>query len=341
MNRRSLVIIITIIAFMCCTVTAGVSAQEPAKGINALSASFGTGVYLLLTAMEKMAAGHPKIRISHAESPGAIYNTKIMATLPDAKKRWQNTVFISTPIAVGLAKKGTADFEKPLPVVDDFRCVINMIAFGMALNTFDSKLTDAKDLGDANIALGKRGQSGYGWLPPFILKEAYGLEPKVDYLGPKEAITALLDGRVDVAVNGVFLSSDFSVVKPGPPTVELEASGRKFYWVRFDSKRIKAAMNKAGFGAIEIIKVPANTLPQQPEPLTMVAYSVSIMAHKSFPEDLAYEFTKLALDNWQNFKKYAGVGAVTTPATMAWGWPKEQFHPGAIRAHKRYGKWAE
>jgi hypothetical protein len=61
------------------------------------------------------------------------------------------------------------------------------------------------------------------------------------------------------------------------------------------------------------------------------------MAAPEFPEELAYEATKLILDNLKTFGEVHALGKLMSPEAMAYGAKPEDLHPGALRAYREAG----
>ena len=85
--------------------------------------------------------------------------------------------------------------------------------------------------------------------------------------------------------------------------------------------------------------MPANTVSNQPEPVTSFGNYTLLTVHKSFPEETAYEMTKLWLKSGIELGKYSAIAKIwdkETIATIAKISPTN-IHPGALRAYKEFG----
>ena len=61
------------------------------------------------------------------------------------------------------------------------------------------------------------------------------------------------------------------------------------------------------------------------------------MVAPEFPEDVAYEVTKLILDNIDKFGEYQATGKLMSPEGLVYGWDEKDIHPGALRAYREAG----
>jgi TRAP-type uncharacterized transport system substrate-binding protein len=80
-------------------------------------------------------------------------------------------------------------------------------------------------------------------------------------------------------------------------------------------------------------------MPNQPEPVTTFGNLLTLMAHKDFPEDLAYEFARFWVDMAPKLAKLHGFGRPWSLKTLSYT-AKENpgaFHPGALRAYRELG----
>ena len=66
----------------------------------------------------------------------------------------------------------------------------------------------------------------------------------VQYLGPKPAITALLDGKVDLAIAGGYLNADKGTLALSPQTTELIASGRTLHHISWGTEAVTKTVPK-------------------------------------------------------------------------------------------------
>ena len=57
----------------------------------------------------------------------------------------------------------------------------------------------------------------------------------------------------------------------------------------------------------------------------------------NFPDEYAYEIIKMVIANIDKFAEFHALGKLMSPGALAFGWPQEQIHPGALKAYKEAG----
>lgn len=315
--------------------TPATPAAGDARVIRLYSAPFGTGTYNLFTGLEALFAEHPTIRISHRETPGFVWNAQALAENPDLHV---DTLFGTGRGLLSFAEKGVNPFEAPLPV-SEWRILAGLFGGGPSIVTLDPDLaTDPRNLAGKTIGLGRAPQVNWAVQPEMML-DAYGITYRSEYLGPVEATQALLDGRVDAAVQMLYASPDLSVIMNPPALEELLASGRAFYWVGFDAATTQAEYDEAGV-AWRALELPPGTAPNQPQPIVISEdFPAMLAAHRDLPDDVAYEIVTALLNNPGVLAEYNALGRLTTPETMAFAVERERYHPGAARAYIEAGLW--
>ena len=58
------------------------------------------------------------------------------------------------------------------------------------------------------------------------------------------------------------------------------------------------------------------------------------VASANFPHVYAHEIIKMVIDKFAGFH---ALGKLMSPGALAFGWPQEDIHPGALRAYKEAG----
>lgn len=193
--------------------------------INLLSTPFGTGSYVLGTALENIVnKGDYPILISHAETPGQAFNVNKLNADPAARK---NTV--------GTASKGinwlAAQGKKPFPAKRTPLLLIGSYTYTATwLVTADESIKSISDLRGKRIAMGRIPQAIWGYEPDALLRCGYSDDfyksLSIQYVGTGEAATALVNGQVDAATIGGYMDPISGKFSPAPQTVEVVASGR-------------------------------------------------------------------------------------------------------------------
>lgn len=306
------------------------------------SAPFGSIVYGISMGIEALSRKqHPWLRLAHVEGLGATGNTKQLLTNPS----WKDSIIITSDFDILLAQKGAPPFKKPIPDASKrIKFLSNMAFIPVTFYTFDPSIKTEKDLKGKKVALGRVAQTAWGKYPTILLKElSPELDIKLDYLSPKRATQALIQGKADAAVVNMIISPDFkpgppSVVAPSSPLQDMLASGKPFHYITI-SKEGLSRLNKAY--PTNYIEFPSGTFPgEQLEPITAILLVAPWGVLESFPEELAYEFTKFYIQIAPKLPNYHATGkALAKPAALSYGLKEENTHPGAVRAFREVGLW--
>lgn len=318
---------------MCGALAFGASsawAQHKEVKVSILSAPFGTASYILSNAVERMSSKHPWLRVVASETPGYIFNLKKLNAEPELKK---NTVIGSGPALMGLAARGVKPFKEKLPSP---KLIANITVVAVWLASFDQNLKGGADIGGKRIALGKATQINWAVLPRAVIENGWGLKSaKVQYLGPKPAIRALLDGKADLTIVGGYVNPAQSKMALAPPTLELVATGRKLNHLSFGDDAVKKTVAKQ-FRVVPFT-VDASMVEGNSKPIHTFIDTASWTVDPSFPEDVAYALTKMIIENVATFGEAHAIGKLMSRESLTFGWKPEDVHPGALRAYKEAG----
>ncbi len=298
--------------------------------ISVLSAPFGTATYVLCNALEQIAKKeHPWLRIVASESPGFVFNLKKLDAEPSLR---QNTVIGSGPALIGLATAGSKPFDKKF-AAPKLIGNINIVAVWLA--SLDPNIKGAADIAGKRLALGKAAQINWAVLPRAVVENGWGAKTNVQYLGPKPAISALLDGKADVAVIGGYIDPGQSKIALAPPTLELTATGRKLNHLSFGVEAVKKTVPK-GY-RITPYTLPAGAFAGLDKPIETFIDTSAWTVDASFPDELAYEITKLLITHVGRFGEFHAIGKMMSKAGLVYGWDVADIHPGALKAYKEAG----
>ena len=279
-----------------------------------------------------------KLTIDVKETQGATFHVKYMLQNPQAYK---NTVFSSGTVVSWAAAKGIAPFfPSPHKAARDFRIIV---VLGRSYNvwvTMEKSIKTPEEFPGKRIGIGLLSQNEWGMHEKMLL-DAWGLTPKLrslDILGSGQNISALLDGREDVGTLFELISADGKYVVVTGPHRELEASPRAWQYVDVPAKKIEEYVNKTG-APFRVVHFSPNKLPKQPNPLTTFGDLLTISAHKSFPDQAAYDLAHMLAANYNTIAKYSAFTRAWTPQTLAYTAKEhpENFHPGAVKAFRDLG----
>jgi len=323
-------VVVVIFGLFCQGWTA--AADRPITNVSLISAPFGTGSYVVSAALEDISKKNsPWLRINHSESPGFVFNIKKLDKEPQLRK----SMIVGSGIVVDwMAQSGLAPFDKKYPPI---KLLANYNLVSCWLATLDPKIKSGKDLVGKKIALGRATQINWAVEPDWVIRHGWGIRDKVgvQFVGPKEAITALLDGLVDAAVVGGYFDPTNMRLSLSPQTVELMASGRPVYQIPWGEEAVKKTIAK-GMPIIPIT-IPANAIQGLTQPLPILTDTAAWCADPALPEDLAYETVKLIISNCSKFGEYGDIGKLMSPKALPFGWPEDKIHPGALKAYKEAG----
>ncbi len=307
-----------------------------AKEVNItnLTASIGGGAYTMSSAMSDLARKHhPWLRISTAETPGYIYNLKAHDR---DKGRWEDTIVSTNAAVLYLAGEGLEPFDKKISGYK-YLGVYNTLTRWLV--TLDGNIKKPEDLIGKRIALGFVTQIDWATTPDYIMRHGWGIRDDVNviYMGSNAAISALLDGTVDVAQIDAYMNPFTGQVVGGRPTVELIASNRKVNHISWGKEAIEKTRKEAGY-PVSPITIPKGSFDGWlDKDIETWVYTNCYAAKESFPEELAYEIIKLSLENIESFGEYHRMGEMLTPELLCYGFTKRDLHPGALRAYEEAG----
>lgn len=328
---------VAVIAMSAVSTTPSVATEE--RTVDVMISPAGTGPYLAWATIQTYAKDHHSwLRPKAVEAPGFVYNVRYAAANPDI---WKTTMFGSGEVLEWAALKGEAPFFKePLKNVEDFRVIGTMSQTSMLFVATDEEIQSPADFVEKRIATGLLSQNEWGMHQRLVL-DGWGITEKTKSyspLGPNANVEALLDGRADVGTVVLHSALDFKNNLESGPFKTLQSSGRAWHYVSIPEEMLQGYIEKTG-APFMIRRIPANTMSNQPKPVFTVGNNLLLSAHKSFPEDLAYEFVKLWVKMGPVVAKYNAVGGIwdaDTIANIARQYP-ERIHPGAMRAYKELG----
>ncbi|MCG8559058.1 MAG: ABC transporter substrate-binding protein [Hyphomicrobiales bacterium] len=303
--------------------------------VPTLTAPFGAGITEQAVIFERLIAKrHPWVRLVAQESPGFVYNVKEMA---NNKKRYKTTTFWSSTGALwaaDTAQKGF--FPKRIPV-DNFRWIVTRSSNCIWFTTFDPDIKSIKDFSGKRVGLGRRSQTHWALFTTKAIEVGMGVtDARLQYLGNHAGTDALLDGKVDVAVGLATITKDQKVVFPSGPVRKLAATGKTFFHIPIPNDATEK-VNKDLNAPFVAHRMAANTLPNQPETLDCIGDFAFMASHRDFPDEIAYELTKVYLEIDDAAGKYLGGGKLYRRASMCIVPKGIQAHPASLKACKDFG----
>lgn len=328
---KKFMMILSVAAMLMLVVGNHVSAAE-ITNVDVISAPFGTGSYVLSSALEELSkTHHPWLRINASETPGLVFNTKKLNKEPELK----NNMFMSYTVGINyLATHGLKPFDQTYPSA---LLLANYNLGAVWLASLNSKIQNRQDLDGKKIALGRGTQILWAIEPELIIRNGWGMSDriKIQYVGTKPAARALLDGLVDAGIIGGYADPIRGKLKASPQTIELLASGKKLYHVSWGKSAVQKVIDKGI--PIAHLKLDVNTIEGQDKPLEVFCDPIAWCAYPEFDEKLAYEVVKMIIAQVDKFKDFHALGNLMSPQSLVYGWDEGRIHPGALRAYKEAG----
>jgi len=309
------------------------AANDSVARVSLLSAPFGTGSYVLAAALQDISnKAASNVKIDASESPGFLYNIKELATNADARK---TTIVGSGKGVLALAAAGDKPFKKKYPPL---KLIANYELVTVWLATLDAKMKTVADLAGKRVALGRAAQINWAVEPERLIRVGWGLgddKVKLSYLGPKEAVSALLDGHVAAAIVGGYMGPGNKGFVLSPQTTQFMASGRDIHFIPWG----KAEVEKTIASGMQMVPVdlPPNTIHGVSQSLPVFADTAGWFVSEDFPEQLAYQVTKLIIDNVDKFAKYHALGKLMSRQALVFGFDEKDIAPGALKAYREAG----
>ena len=186
-----------------------------------------------------------------------------------------------------------------------------------------SGITSVSDLAGKRVSVGPAGGTPGTYWPQFMA--SLGVEATISNAGAADAAGQLTDGLIDAFA--------FAAGVPISAFAELAAQQDV---VMFGFTEEEQAKVLADFPAMAPFVIPSGTYAGHDYDQGTVALWNFAIAHKDMPESLAYEITKLALENNDRMVQIHATAA----ETLAENWDKNSFmpfHPGAVRYFEEKG----
>ncbi|QLF71503.1 TAXI family TRAP transporter solute-binding subunit (plasmid) [Peteryoungia desertarenae] len=186
-----------------------------------------------------------------------------------------------------------------------------------------SGITSVSDLAGKRVSVGPAGGTPGTYWPQFI--SALGVEATISNSGAADAAGQLSDGLIDAFA--------FAAGVPISAFAELAAQQDV---VMFGFTPEEQAKVLEAFPAMAPFVIPSGTYAGHDYDQNTVALWNFAIAHKDMPDSLAYEITKLALENNERMLQIHATAA----ETLASNWDKNTFmtfHPGAVKYYEEKG----
>nr|WP_309502781.1 TAXI family TRAP transporter solute-binding subunit [uncultured Roseovarius sp.] len=303
--------------------------------VPVLTTQFGAGTFEQIVAFERLVADrYPALRLVAQESPGYVYNLNEMTR---KESREETTLAMSSTGAIWAARSGQEGFfPKPL-ATDNLRWVMTRSANCLWFISTDADVKTVADFSGKNIGMGLRSQTHPGLFATRMIETGGGVtDANLEYLGDGPSMTALADGKIDIAPVVATMTADGDIVLPSGSLRRFQSSGREYHNINFPPDLVEKVNAELG-APFEALTIPAGTFPQQDKDIECLADYTVMISHKNFPESAAFEVTKTLTEIGTDVAKYIGAGKLYRPETMCTPPVGLEPHPGAVRACKESG----
>jgi uncharacterized protein len=186
-----------------------------------------------------------------------------------------------------------------------------------------SGITSVSDLAGKRVSVGPAGGTPGTYWPQFIA--ALGVDAQISYAGAADAAGQLSDGLIDA----------FAFAAGVPISAFSELAAQQDV-VMFGFTPEEQAKVLEAFPAMADFTIPSGTYAGHDYDQETVALWNFAIAHKNLPDSLAYEITRLALDNNDRMVQIHA----TASETLVENWDKNTFmpfHPGAAQYYAEKG----
>jgi TRAP transporter TAXI family solute receptor len=192
-----------------------------------------------------------------------------------------------------------------------------------AITLQSSGIKGMSDLAGKRVNVGPAGGTPGTYWPRFI--EALGVSANVSNTGAADAAGQLKDGLIDAFAFAAGLPiGAFS-------QLAAEASVHTFAFTTDEQAKILEA-----FPEVAAFTIPAGTYTGQEDDQLSVSMWNFAIAHKNLPESLAYEITKLVMENNERMVQIHAAAKETLPENYVNN-SFLPFHPGAVRYFEEKG----
>ena len=186
-----------------------------------------------------------------------------------------------------------------------------------------SGIKSFKDMEGKRIGVGPASGTSAAYWPRYF--EAAGMNVTISSAGASDTAGQLKDGLIDAFV--------YAAGVPTGAYTQLAVENDVIFISMTEEERNTFLEAEP---AMSTFTIPANTYEDQPDPIETVSLWNFAIAHESVPDSLAYEITKLAMDEHERMLQAHQAAAETLPEHF----DKNSFmpfHPGAAKWFEENG----
>ncbi|SES22305.1 hypothetical protein SAMN04490244_107198 [Tranquillimonas rosea] len=186
-----------------------------------------------------------------------------------------------------------------------------------------SDIESFADLDGKRVGVGPKGGTSATYWPRFF--EEAGMDVTLSHAGGSDTAGQLKDGLIDAFVYAAGLPTG------AYSQLAVENDVR---FLSMDEETLSTFVDAVP--AMSEFTIPANTYEDQPEDVQSVALWNFAIAHESMPDSLAYEITKLAMENPERMTQVHAAAKETVPENVGTN-TLIPFHEGAARWFEENG----
>jgi len=314
-------------------------AEQPTI-INIRTAPLGSFDFTVGMIIADISKEHQWLHASVVEGRGGAWSLRYLIEHPEAR---ENTIFAGSPLTGLQAVKGIGAFKgTPMPEAKNMKGLMSHSIMSGYFLTLDPNIKTVYDLEGKRVALGRKGQNSWAQVPSQMLA-ALGIKARLEFLGPTEASAALIERKVDACID--IILSDISGTKSTQSTGYIKAVSTRGKDLRPVGWKDEATAKKA-IGAVDpygqAITIAPNIFVNQPEALWVGSRPVGFSCWATLPDKIVYELVMMMGPSWEKYEDRHAQLKCTTLETRGKSWPKDYYHPAAIKAYEKLGiKYSE
>lgn len=299
--------------------------------LNHLTTGAGLGEYEWSLAMDRVLAKKSSwLRQRSQPTQGYIFNLR---TAIDSKDQWKTLVFNMDPVSPWLAQKKQPPFPNGMDGLE-LRALTNATWPIWLLVTKAPNVKSVKDLAGRRVALGPKAGTASLMMEETLKAAGVFDKVKLQYLSFADVVNGLLNDTIDVGLINFWFNPADVKIGPTQGTINLQASGKAFHYVLIDKATLVKTRDERGV-PYKILDLPEKALPFQTGSMAVYANADYVAVSRDFPEDQAYEYTRIFIQQLSDVKAIGGISNVFTPKFLSYG--LTNLHPGAARAYREAG----
>ena len=223
------------------------------------------------------------------------------------------------------AWNGTKTFEKD-GAVKDFRVIGGLYNETVQLFSMDDDIKSVEELKGKSISIGEAGSGVYFNALDVLNGAGITLDDiKPQYLSFEDSKEALKDGKIDAAF----------IVAGAPTTAITElATTNGVNIINIDGELRDNILSECPY--YTALQIPANTYPDQNEPIETITVKATLIVDASVDEDTVYNMTAALFDHTEEIKAENAKGSELSVENATEGMAAP-FHKGAAKYYAEHG----